>query len=64
MNSQQIRTGTTVRVKGPMNPELIGKTGTVINSYGHPNYLAFEVQLEDGRKVLLWYHELVKVDGN
>jgi hypothetical protein len=53
-----------VRVKGPMNPELISKTGTVINSYGHPNYLAFEVQLEDGRKVLLWYRELVKVDGN
>ena len=62
MNSPQIRTGTRVRVKGTMNPELIGKTGTVINSYGHPSYLAFEVQLDDGRRDLLWYHQLVKVN--
>ena len=62
MNKPQIRTGTTVRVKGTMYPELVGKTGTVINSYGHPGYLAFEVQLDDGGRILFWYHQLVKVD--
>jgi RNase P/RNase MRP subunit p29 len=64
MNSPQIRTGTRVRVKRSIFPELIGKTGTVINSYGHPDYLAFEVQQDDGRKDLFWYYQLVKVDGN
>jgi hypothetical protein len=64
MNSPQIRMGTTVRVKGTMYPDLADKTGTVINSYGHPDYLAFEVQLDDGRKVLFWHYQLVKVNEN
>jgi hypothetical protein len=64
MNSPQLRTGTTVQVKSPMYPELAGKTCTVTNSYGHPEYLAYEVQLDDGRKVLFWYYQVVKVDGN
>ena len=42
-----------VRVIGPMYPELVGEVGTITNSYGHPDYLAFEVQLDDGRMFLL-----------
>jgi hypothetical protein len=64
MTSPQIRTGTRVRVKSPTYPELADKTGTVINSYGHPDYQAFEVQLDDGRKVLFWYYQLVKAGEN
>ena len=64
MRSPEIRTGTTVRVKGPMYPELIGEVGTVTNSYGHPDYLAFEVRLGDGRKVLFWHYQLEKAEGD
>jgi hypothetical protein len=64
MNSPEIRMGTTVRVESPMYPELLGKTGTVTNSYGHPDYLALEVQLDDGRRVLFWHYQLVMAEGN
>ena len=62
MSSPEIRTGTRVRVIGPMYPDLVGEFGTITNSYGHPDYLAFEVQLGDGRKILLWHHQLAKVE--
>lgn len=61
MNSPEIPLGASVVVKGQLYPELVGEIGTVTNSYGHPEYLAFEVELADNRKVLFWHYQLEQV---
>ena len=59
MQSHEARPGTAVRVKeGYRRPELAGKCGTVRACWGHPNYAAVDVELEDGRSELLWFHEI------
>jgi hypothetical protein len=32
--------------------------GTIEHRYGHPEYLALDVQLDDGRLELFWAHGL------
>jgi hypothetical protein len=38
--------------------------GTVRECWGHPDYLAVDVELEDGRSELLWFHQLDVVGEN
>jgi hypothetical protein len=61
VSSLEIPLGASVLVKGQLYPELVGKIGKVTNSYGHPEYLAFEVELADNRKVLFWHYQLEQV---
>ena len=61
MSSPEIPIGASVLVKGQLYPELVGKIGTVTNKYGHPEYLALEVELADNRKVLFWHYQLEQV---
>ncbi len=60
---QEARSGTVVRVKeGYRKTDLVGKRGTVRKCWGHPDYLAVDVELEDGRSELLWFHQLEVVE--
>lgn len=43
-------------------PDLVGLHGTVQKCWGHPDYAAVDIRLEDGRMELLWFHELDVVD--
>lgn len=59
METREASTGTMVRVKeGYRKPDLVGMRGTVQKCWGHPDYAAVDVLLEDGRMELLWFHEL------
>lgn len=62
LRSYEARPGMTVRVReGHLKPEFDGMLGTIKRSYGHPEYLALDVRLEDGRLELFWHHQLDKV---
>jgi hypothetical protein len=59
LEPHEARTGTTVRVKeGYRKRELVGMRGTVRECWGHPDYLAVDIELDDGRSELLWFHQL------
>jgi len=36
--------------------------GTIETCYGHPEYLALDVRLDDGQHELFWAHGLQKVE--
>jgi hypothetical protein len=38
--------------------DLRGKYGTIEHRFGHPEYLALDVRLDDGRLELFWAHSL------
>ena len=59
MSSEQARIGARVRVgESGLRSEWRGLTGTIIGRWGHPEYVALDVRLEDGRSRLFWHHEL------
>ena len=59
METREARTGAVVRVKeGYRKRNLVGMRGTARECWGHPDYAAVDVMLEDGRTELLWFHEL------
>jgi hypothetical protein len=61
VGSEEARSGT--RVKDDYRkPELRGAVGKIVQSYGHPNYLALDVRLDDGRPELFWHHELEETE--
>ena len=63
MEVQGARSGVRVRVKnGYRKSDIIGMLGTVQQCWGHPDYAAVDVLLEDGRTELLWFHELDEVE--
>jgi hypothetical protein len=43
-------------------PEYEGKLGIIKASFGNPDYPALDVQLENGRMELFWYHQLEKAE--
>jgi hypothetical protein len=62
MNSEQAQIGAKVRVgKSVLHSELWGLTGTVSAMWGHPEYLALDVRMEDGHTQLFWHHELEEI---
>jgi hypothetical protein len=61
--AQEARSGMLVRVvKDGRRPQYKGKLGIIKKSFGHPGYPALDVQLEDGRMELFWYHQLEKAE--
>lgn len=44
------------------NPELRGRRGVIVGSYGSPDYVALDVQLEGGSTELFWHHQLEETD--
>jgi hypothetical protein len=59
MRSEETRIGARVRVgQSGLRSELRGLTGKIIGRWGHPEYLALDVRMEDGSSQLFWHHEL------
>ncbi len=46
-----------------LRPQWRGLTGTIGARWGHPEYPALDVLMEDGRSQLFWHHELELVPG-
>ena len=62
MRSQEARIGLRVRVgESGLRSEWRGLTGTISGRWGHPDYLALDVQMEDGSSRLFWHYELEEV---
>ncbi len=62
VKSQEARPGKVVRVReGYRRPELEGMRGTVRKCWGSPEYRALDIELEDGRSELLWFHQVEAV---
>ncbi len=62
MRGEQARIGARVRVgESGLRPEWRGLTGTISARWGHPEYPALDVRMEDGRSQLFWHHELEEV---
>ena len=63
MQSNEARRGVIVRVReGYRKPEFDGMLGTIKQTFGHPDYVAVDVQLDNGRVELFWHHQLDKVE--
>ena len=62
MRSEETSIGARVRVgQSGLRSELRGMRGRIIRRWGHPEYLALDVLMEDGSSQLFWHHELEKV---
>jgi hypothetical protein len=58
-SSEERGYGTRVRVsETDPRPDLRGLSGTITQSYGAPDYPAYEVLLDDGRSQLFWHYYL------
>ena len=59
MESHEALIGARVRVlETDRRPELRGMLGTIEHRFGHPDHPALDVQLDDGRLELFWFHGL------
>ena len=59
MHSHEAFVGARVRVlETDRRAELRGMFGTIEHRFGHPEYLALDVRLDDGRLELFWAHGL------
>jgi hypothetical protein len=57
--SEEALVGMRVRVRESLlRTDLRGKEGTITGRWGHPEYVALDVLLGDGRTQLFWHHEL------
>jgi hypothetical protein len=64
MLSKEARVGKRVRIREVhRTPEWRGQEGTILKSWGDPNYTALDVLLDDGRWQLFWHHELEESDA-
>jgi hypothetical protein len=64
LESNEARSGTSVRVLDGGKRTGKGRVGTLKRTYGHPSYLAMDVRFEDGSVELYWYHELLRMKGS
>ena len=59
MQPHQALIGARVRVlETDRRAELRGMVGTIEHRFGHPEYLALDVRLDDGQLALFWAHGL------
>jgi hypothetical protein len=59
VRSEQASIGARVRVgECGLHSELRGLGGRIIGRWGHSEYLALDVRLEDGSSSLFWHFEL------
>jgi hypothetical protein len=64
MTSEEARIGMKVRVREYHRiAELRGKEGTIVGSYGQPDYMALDVRFPDGRYRLFWAGDLEEVSA-
>ena len=59
MISEVALIGMRVRVSNSLlRSDLRGLEGTITGRWGHPEYVALDVLLDDDRTQLFWHHEL------
>jgi hypothetical protein len=59
LQSHDALIGSRVRVlETDRKPALRGLFGTIEHRYGHPEYIALDVRLDDGQLELFWAHGL------
>jgi hypothetical protein len=59
LESHEALIGARVRVlETDRRPELRGMFGTIEHRWGHPEYVALDVLLDDGQLELFWAHGL------
>ena len=59
LQSHELFIGARVKIlETDRKAELQGMLGTIEHRYGHPEYLALDVRLDDGRLELFWAHGL------
>jgi hypothetical protein len=59
LQSHELFIGARVRVSETnRRADLRGMYGTIEHRFGHPEYLALDVRLDDGRLELFWAHSL------
>jgi hypothetical protein len=64
LQSHEIFIGARVRVlETDRRANLRGMLGTVEYCFGHPEYLALDVRLDDGRLELFWAHGLESAEA-
>jgi hypothetical protein len=63
LESREARIGTSVGVPDAGGRAGKGRVGTIVRTYGHPDYLAVDVHFEDGSVELYWYHQLRRTAG-
>ena len=57
------RIGTSVGVLDRGRRAGQGRLGTIVQTYGHPEYLAVDVRFEDGSVELYWHYQLQTMEG-
>jgi hypothetical protein len=63
LESREARIGTSVGVLDAGRCPGKGRLGTIVRTYGHPDYLAVDVRFDDGSVELFWFHELRTMEG-
>jgi len=63
LESHEARIGKLVGVLDGAKRPRKGRLGTIVRTYGHPDYLAMDIRFEDGSVELYWYHELRRMEG-
>src|SRR5215217_9559599 len=59
LESHEALVGVRVRVlETDRRPQLRGMLGTIEHRFGHPEYVALDVRLDDGQLELFWAHGL------
>jgi hypothetical protein len=58
LESTEARIGTAVSVLDRARRPGKGRVGTIVQTYGHPEYLAVDVLLNDGSVELYWHYQL------
>jgi hypothetical protein len=70
LESHEAYIGTSVAVLDGARRPGKGSVGTIVQTFGHPDYLAVDVLLDDGSVELYWHYQLrtmergVAGDGN
>jgi hypothetical protein len=70
MQSREAHVGTKVRVTDSFSTAslrrkeaLRGMPGVITAAWGHQDYVALDVLLDDGRSEPFWHHELEEAEG-
>ena len=62
MKSHEAHVGTSVAVLDGAKRPGKGQVGTIVRTYGHPDYSAVDVRFDDGSAELYWYYELRTIE--
>jgi len=62
MLCEKAQIGKRVRIRADhRSTALRGMVGTIEERWGHPDYIALDVLLDDGRSELFWHQELEEI---